>query len=108
MDKERFKEIISKLDALELNDDFVHEKYWKEEIAVLTEDVDGTIEYLKNDCTENEYSWISEVIDDIIEATKSKELLECYRGLREKYPEACKAYNIDRIIKYAEPFAEEQ
>lgn len=107
MNKDKFKEIISRLEALELNDDFVHEQCWKEEVAVLAEDVDGTIEYLKVECTENEYSWISEVIDDLIEATKSKELLECYKGLGAKYPDACKMYNIDRIIKYAEPFVEE-
>ena len=40
-------------------------------------------------------------------ATRSKELLECYRGLSLKYPEACKTYNIDSIIKYAVPFLED-
>lgn len=78
MNKKRFKEIISKLDSLEPNDDLVHAKCWRDEVAVLTEDVNGTIDYLKNECTKDEYSWISEIIENLIAITKSRELLESY------------------------------
>jgi len=102
MNKKRFKEIISKLDSLELNDDLVHAKCWRDEVAVLTEDVNGTIDYLKNECTEDEYSWISEIIEDLIAITKSRELLESYKGLMQKYPEASREYNIASFVESAE------
>jgi hypothetical protein len=102
MDKKRFKEIIARLNSIDLNDDFTHEKCWKEEIEVLREDVNGTIEYLNSECTEDEFTWISEIIEDLIDATKSKELLECYKSLAVKYPEASATYNIDDFIESAE------
>ena len=102
MNKEKFKNIISKLDSLELNDDLIHAKCWREEVAVLTEDVKGTIDYLNSECTEDEYSWISEIIEELVEITKSKELLDSYKGLMQKYPKASREYNIASFVESAE------
>lgn len=74
----------------------------KVEIAILSEDIPSTIDYLKNDCTAEEYSWISEVLDDVVEANPSKELVDCYRELMKKFPEECSKYNIIGSIESAE------
>ncbi len=74
----------------------------KKEIEILTEDVLETIEFLKNDCTAEEYSWISEVIDDVVEVVPSKELVQCYKDLMKKFPEECSKYNIAGSVESAE------
>ncbi len=83
------------------------EQCWKQEIEILSEDVDSTIIFLKEECTDDEYSWISEVIDDLAEKTKRKELIQCYKSLMDKFPEECKKYNIIGSIEFAEAALEE-
>ena len=79
----------------------------KEEIQILAEDIPSTIEYLKNDCTADEFVWISEIIDDIAEKTKSRELVECYKNLMNKYSEETKEYYIGFCIECAEDFLQD-
>lgn len=78
------------------------EECWKMEISLLTEDIPSTIDFLYNDCTADEYFWISEVLDDIIDLVHSKELVQCYKDLMEKFPEECSKYNIAESIERAE------
>ncbi len=78
------------------------EECWEKEIAILAEDVSATIQFLKNECTAKEYSWISEIIDDLIEKTQSKELVECYKSIMSRFPEECKKYNIAGCVEIAE------
>ena len=70
------------------------EECWKREVSVLSEDIPGTIAFLKSECTASEYSWISEVIDDLAAQTQSRELVEAYKSMMEKFPEECEIYNI--------------
>ena len=78
------------------------EECCKKEIEILSEDIPSTIEFLVTECTAEEYSWISEIIDDLAAKTQSKELVACYRSLMTKFPEECKKYNIEESIEYAE------
>ena len=52
------------------------EECWRQEISILSEDIPGTIIFLKTECTASEYSWISEVIDDLAAQTQNRELIE--------------------------------
>lgn len=74
----------------------------KQEISILSEDIPGTIAFLKTKCTASEFSWISEVIDDLAAYTQSRELIETYKSLMTKFPEECRTYNIAEIIQFAE------
>jgi hypothetical protein len=106
MNIEKFREVIAELNYVEEisqgEDYFTTEKCWKKEIEILSEDIPSTIEFLKNECTADEYSWISEVIDGVIEIKPSEELVECYKSLMEKFPEECKKYNISGIVEICE------
>lgn len=106
MNIEKFKEIIKKRIHIE---DISHgeweegiEECRKEEVDILTNDIDETILYLKNDCTPEEYVWISEIIDEVIEKTGSKDFLHCYKKMMSKFPKECEMYNIIGSIEYAE------
>jgi hypothetical protein len=74
----------------------------KNEIAILAEDIPGTIAFLKNECTSDEYVWISEVFEDVVNMVPSKELVQCYKELMVKFPEACSEYHIETCIENAE------
>ena len=106
MNIERFREIIrqrehiSKISQDEWDDGI--EECWKNEIAVLSEDVMGTVAFLKNECTASEYSWISEVITDLAEQTQNSELVEAFKALARKFPEEAKEYYIANDIQDAE------
>ena len=106
MNIERFREVIKeRINVEEISkgewQDGI-DKCWEQEIAILSEDIPSSIHFLMNDCTEDEYSWISEIIDDLAEKTGSKELIQCYKDLMGKFPNTCKSYNIAESIKYAE------
>lgn len=96
----RHREYVSEISQDEWYDEI--ERCWNEEIRVLSEDIPSTIDFLQNECTPDEYSWISEVIDDLVRKTQSRELVECYKNLMTKFPEECKMYNIAGSIEFAE------
>ena len=107
MDVQKFREVLKELNETEIEYDYGIEMCWKEEVEILAEDIPSTIEYLKNDCTADEFVWISEIIDDIAEKTKSRELVECYKNLMNKYSEETKRYHVDFCIECAEDFLED-
>lgn len=100
MDIIKFREVIRNISELDPNASY--EECWRSEVAILSEDIPGTISFLNNECTEDEYVWISEIIDDLIAATQNKDLLECYKQLMTKFPDACSTYNIEYTIECAE------
>lgn len=83
------------------------EQCWNKLITIISENINDSIEFILNECAEEEFSWLSEVIDDVIEVTKNKDLLEAYKSLVKKYPEECKKYNILGVIQYAESWLED-
>ncbi len=78
------------------------EDCWKKEIEILTEDVTSTMDFLENNCTADEYGWVSEVLDEVVEKTQSKEFLDCYKKLLSKFPEENAKYKIEAAIEDAE------
>ena len=104
MDVQKFKEVIRRRKETHDEYDYGVEMCNKEEIQVLAEDIPSTIEYLKNDCTADEFVWISEIIDDLAEKTRNRELMECYKSLMGKFPEESKRYHVDFCIECAEDF----
>ena len=111
MDIKRFREVIKERIriSIECQDewDYGIEKCWKEETDILSEDIPSAIEFLRNECTADEYSWISEIIDDIAEKTNCREFVECYKGLMDKFVEESRKYNIAGSIECAESMLHE-
>lgn len=99
---DKFREVIE--ERKQCHDEWTYgiEQCWEKEIEILSEDVASTIEYLLHACTADEYSWISEVIDDLAVKTQSRNLIACYKSLMGKFPEECKMYNIAGSIECAE------
>ena len=107
MDVQKFKEVIKTRNETDDEYDYGVEMCDKEEIQILAEDIPSTIEYLQNQCTADEFVWISEVIDDLAEKTRSRELVECYKDLMNKHPKETKEYYIGFCVECAEDFLED-
>ncbi|WP_296156736.1 hypothetical protein [uncultured Gardnerella sp.] len=107
MDVQKFKEVIKKRDETHDEYDYGLEMCCKEEVEILSEDIPSTIAYLKNECTADEFSWISEIIEDLAEKTRNRELVECYKSLMAKFPEEAKRYHVDFCIECAEDVLED-
>ena len=75
---------------------------WEEMVTVFSEDMSKAICFLKNDCTVSEYSWLSEVFEEIAEKTQSREFIAALQKLAVKYPEETEQYNIMSFINGAE------
>jgi len=101
-DTKSFRELIKKREALDPDDEYGAQECWKELTNLLAEDMDGTIDFINNECTENEFSWLSEIFDDVVIKTQSHEFIDCVQKVAiEKYPEESKKYHIQRQIDYA-------
>ncbi len=74
--KEKFKNVIKELKELDVNNDFTHNELWKKELKIVTEDINETINYLKAECTADEFSWLSEIFKEIVEICPSQEFVD--------------------------------
>ena len=75
-------------------------KCLQEETAILTEDIQKTISFLENECTADEFSWLSEVFILVVEKNKSREFIDCLYRVAQKFPEECATYNIMSFMSY--------
>ena len=93
---------ISKRVATDDEWDYGVKQCWEEEIEILSRNIDDTIAFLENDCTADEFSWLSEVFDDVAEKTQSRAFVDCLYKVAKKFPDECKEYHIDRVLEFAE------
>lgn len=96
-----FREIIKKRASIEDEWYTEIEKCWKEMTELFSKDINKTIQFL-DICTADEFSWLSEIIEDIAKRTLSKEFVAALRKTADKYPEETKEYNIVDFIESAE------
>ena len=53
--------------------------WWEAEIKQFTLDVDTSIQFIREECSDEELWWLAEIFDDLMEATRSVELLNSIR-----------------------------
>ena len=104
MIKEEFEEIVAKLEITDMENYLEKDPLIEKEIELFTKDIKATIEFVKNDCTASQFSWMSEVWDEIVEKTKSKEFVDCIKETAKKFPEECEKFNIAGSIESAEGY----
>ena len=80
MNINKLRESILELLSLHPNDDYGTEKCWKEETEILSEDISETIDFFKNQCTDEEFFWLSSVFSDVSEIVQSKQFVETLRS----------------------------
>lgn len=102
MDVQKLKDVI--LERENTNDEYDYgiEQCHKKMINIITQDPEGTIAFLKSECTASEFSWLSEIFDEIVTATNNRGIVDALYFLLEKYPEESKTYNIRTFVESAE------
>ena len=86
-----FHKLIEERSKIHPDNDPAIEKQWKKMAEKFSVDIEKTILFL-NECTADEFSWLSEIFDDIAEKTRSKKFISALRKTAEKFPEECKEY----------------
>ncbi len=104
MINEEFEKIIALLEKTDMNNYSVIEPLWEKEIELFTKDINATIDFVKTECTATQFSWMSEIWDEITEKTQSKDFIEAIKETAKKFPEECEKYNIQSSIESAEGY----
>ena len=93
---------------LETNDEILtyNEPFIKDTIHLFSRNIPEAIDFFNNDCTADEYIWISELIEDIASESRSVSLIRNYALLSNKYPQETKDYNILSFINSTMAIAE--
>ena len=66
--------------VVESEENYWIEDYWKTAIKLFATDVNATIMFLQNDCDDEELYFLSEIFEEIVEQTQSKELVSVLRS----------------------------
>ena len=74
----------------------------KPEIALFTRSLHETVQFLDNECTADQLSWMSEVFEEISAKLQSWEFIDALKRAADRFPEECKKYSIRDFIAYAE------
>lgn len=106
MNIQEFKTVIKDRDRIENETQGAWyagiEQCHKKLVDIITQDFSSSINYLKNECTADEFSWLSEVFNEIVEKEPSMEFINALKHLEKKYPEETETYNLHSFIEEAE------
>lgn len=81
---------------------------WNEEIEILSRNINDTIAFFENECTADEFSWLSEVFEQVARKTQSHTFVDCLYRIAKKYPNECAKYHIDFVIQCADGAIEDK
>lgn len=101
-----FDTLIQKRRVMQGDIDYDNNPVIKDMISLMTRDVSQTVDFIENDCTEEQFIWLSEILDEIVEKTKSPEIIAALRHAAKKYPKATAEYNINYFIDSAAEYLE--
>ena len=103
---EEFTELIAKRRTWQGDIDYDHNPIIQSMVELLTKDVDKTVRFLESECSAEQMIWLSEILDEIIEKTRSRRIIEACYAVAEKYPEAAEDYNIKFFVDSAAEYLE--
>ena len=84
MDIKILREVLASYVQLETNEISVKERYWNKLTDILSADIPSTIDYFENDCTDEEFYWLSSVFEDVTKKTESSEFLQALKDRLER------------------------
>ena len=102
------KEIISERAKTDAEDDYGVEKCCKELIKVLSEDIASTIHYIDTECNDDEFTWFSEIFEEVARETQSQKFVDCLWRYANNHKKICDEYNIRDFIKGAQTEIEQK
>ena len=85
-------------------DDYYEESVWKEEINAICADLPAAIRFILSDCSDEEFQWLSEVFDDVMEKTRSADFLNCIRRRVRRVKDDVRRAELLEDLKTAEEY----
>jgi hypothetical protein len=98
---EELNSLILQRKSIEGDVDYENNQVIQDEIQLMIKDINATVSFLENDCTEEQFIWLSEVFDEIAERSKSSEFIAAIRRAAKRFPQAVATYNINYFIDSA-------
>lgn len=72
------KEVVQ-FRIVESEEEYWVEDYWKTAVDMFSKDIDATIEFIQNECDDEELYVLSEIFEALAKKTLSKELIQALR-----------------------------
>ena len=94
----QYQKIVEERKNMKGDIDYDNNPVIKKSIELFSEDINATIEFLENQCTGEQFIWLSEIFEEIAEKTQSKEFINCLYETAQKFPDETKKYNIISFI----------
>jgi len=88
--KDEYTKLVARREKIEEIVDWNNEPVIDATIALFTTNLQETIDFLDNDCSADQFSWMSEVFDKISEKLQSWDFIDVLRRTAAKYPEETK------------------
>lgn len=97
-DDKKFKELIKIREDTPDEWDYGCQKVNNEMVNLISNNITDSINYVLEQCTASEFSWLSEIFEEIVEKTLSQEFINALYITAKKYPIETKKYHIDDAI----------
>ena len=81
--------------------------WWEAEIKQFTANIQESIQFIENECSDEEFYWLAEVFDDIMEKTRSVDFLNCIRRRVQMVKDDGRKAELLEDIKTAEEYVDE-
>ena len=107
MVKDNFRIILTKRISLHPEDYINIEKCWEEETKILTSDMAQTIDFIINECTDDEFAWMSEIFEDIAHESPSVDFVNALKERANIMTAGEDKDSVLREIKYVKDIVEE-
>ena len=102
MTTEKIRKAIANRASTDDEWDYGVQQSWKEVLSIISESLDDIVDFIENDCTADEFSWLSEIYDKIIDIFPSQRIITALRKTASKYPDEAEKYNLNYCIDEAE------
>lgn len=86
MNKLKLKELLAKEKSLTEKTDGLFDVVFKQKVEILREDLEKTVAFL-DECTQDEFYWVSNAFEDISEAFRDERFIECLKRNQLRFPE---------------------
>ena len=84
------------------------EDFWKEETELFSKDISKTIDFVLNECSDIEFTWLGEIFSDIVEKTNSKEFVDAIKARYAKIKPGVDVIGTESDIECAESALKEK
>lgn len=102
---EKLKQLL-KTRIHENPDNYYEVTLWEDETSTVCYDINASIFFIQHECTDEEFYYLGEVFDDIMEKTRSVEFLRCLRERVQRVVDPAWKADILEDIRTAAEFVE--